>query len=51
MIERCSERNIPMYRTDLQGAVHAVSDGQEWTVTTQWTRKAMRTSFFGDLQD
>jgi competence protein ComEC len=34
-IERCAERNIPMYRTDLQGAVHAVSDGREWTIVTE----------------
>jgi competence protein ComEC len=37
-IERCVERNIPMYRTDLQGAVHAVSDGQKWTITTEADR-------------
>ncbi len=24
-----------MYRTDLQGAVQAVSDGREWTITTE----------------
>jgi competence protein ComEC len=34
-IERCAERNIPMYRTDLQGAVHAVSDGRKWTVSSE----------------
>ena len=34
VIERCVERNIPVYRTDLRGAVHAVSDGVKWTVTT-----------------
>lgn len=33
-IQRCSDRNIPLYRTDLDGAVHAVSDGQGWTVGT-----------------
>ncbi len=37
-LERCAERNIPMYRTDLQGAVHAVSDGLKWTITTQSAR-------------
>ncbi len=34
-IRRCAERNIPMYRTDLQGAVHAVSDGQKWTINSE----------------
>jgi competence protein ComEC len=34
-VERCAERDIPMYRTDLQGAVHAISDGRKWTITTQ----------------
>ncbi|MFZ0931968.1 MAG: DNA internalization-related competence protein ComEC/Rec2 [Syntrophobacteraceae bacterium] len=34
-VQRCAERNIPMYRTDLQGAVHAVSDGRKWTITTE----------------
>ncbi len=30
VIERCTARNIPMYRTDINGAVHAVSDGRQW---------------------
>lgn len=38
VIRRCSERKIPMYRTDLQGAVHAVSDGKQWKVTTESDR-------------
>jgi competence protein ComEC len=33
-LERCAARKIPVYRTDLQGAVHAVSDGRKWTITT-----------------
>ena len=37
-IERCAARKIPVYRTDLQGAVHAVSDGLKWTITTQSDR-------------
>ena len=37
-VQRCAERNIPMYRTDLQGAVHAVSDGLRWTITTESDR-------------
>jgi competence protein ComEC len=37
-VQRCVERNIPMYRTDLQGAVHAVSDGQKWTITSEADR-------------
>jgi competence protein ComEC len=41
VIERCAERNIPMYRTDLQGAVHAVSDGQKWTIATEAGRNAI----------
>jgi competence protein ComEC len=39
-IERCAERNIPMYRTDLQGAVHAVSDGHTWAITAQVDRES-----------
>ena len=35
VMERCVERNIHMYRTDLHGAVSAVSDGRQWTMTTQ----------------
>ncbi|MGA3117224.1 MAG: hypothetical protein ABSF90_22625 [Syntrophobacteraceae bacterium] len=27
-----------MYRTDLQGAVHAVSDGRQWTITAESDR-------------
>ncbi len=38
VIERCAARNIPMYRTDLHGAVHAVSDGLKWTFTTESDR-------------
>ncbi|MGO9532923.1 MAG: DNA internalization-related competence protein ComEC/Rec2 [Syntrophobacteraceae bacterium] len=38
VIERCAERNIPMYRTDLQGTVHAVSDGLKWAITTETDR-------------
>ncbi len=34
-VERCCSRNIHMYRTDLDGAVHAVSDGRHWTITTE----------------
>ncbi|SPF39873.1 hypothetical protein SBDP1_270022 [Syntrophobacter sp. SbD1] len=35
MLERCAKRNIPIYRTDTEGAVHAVSDGLKWTITTE----------------
>jgi len=38
VIERCAARNIPMYRTDANGAVHAVSDGLKWTFTTESDR-------------
>jgi|GEM_PF-425371 len=38
VIERCAARKIPVYRTDLQGAVHAVSDGLKWTITTESDR-------------
>ncbi len=31
-LERYEERNIPVYRTDLQGAIRADSDGARWTV-------------------
>ncbi|MEM5785661.1 MAG: DNA internalization-related competence protein ComEC/Rec2, partial [Syntrophobacteraceae bacterium] len=35
VLGRCAERNIPVHRTDLDGAVHAVSDGREWSITVQ----------------
>jgi competence protein ComEC len=35
VLERCAGRNIAVWRTDLQGAVHAVSDGQGWTITSE----------------
>ncbi|MGA2939137.1 MAG: DNA internalization-related competence protein ComEC/Rec2 [Syntrophobacteraceae bacterium] len=35
VIGRCAARNIPMYRTDANGAVHAVSDGQKWTISSE----------------
>ncbi|MGD0401350.1 MAG: DNA internalization-related competence protein ComEC/Rec2 [Syntrophobacteraceae bacterium] len=38
VIERCAARNIPMYRTDANGAVHAASDGLKWTFTTESDR-------------
>jgi competence protein ComEC len=38
VIERCAARKIPVYRTDLQGAVHAVSDGRQWTITPEADR-------------
>ncbi len=34
-VERCLARNMRMYRTDLDGAVHAASDGRQWTITTE----------------
>ncbi len=35
VIKRCADRKIPMYRTDLHGAIHASSDGRQWTITTE----------------
>ena len=35
VLDECGGRAIPVYRTDLNGAVHAVSDGLEWTITTE----------------
>ena len=40
VIDRCKARRIPVYRTDLQGAVRAVSDGEQWTISTQKDGKA-----------
>lgn len=31
-LARCGERGIPVYRTDLQGAMELVSNGSEWTI-------------------
>jgi len=33
VLQRCAERNIPTFRTDLEGAVHAISDGHRWTIS------------------
>jgi len=46
VIERCAVRNIPMYRTDINGAVHAVSDGQKWTITSEADRDSYADLFF-----
>ncbi|MHC1724450.1 MAG: ComEC/Rec2 family competence protein [Syntrophobacteraceae bacterium] len=46
VIKRCSERNIPMYRTDLHGAVHAVSDGRQWVLTTEASHDGNASSLF-----
>ena len=35
VLKRCALRKIPVYRTDLNGAVHAVSDGQKWAVSSE----------------
>jgi competence protein ComEC len=35
VLERCAARNITTYRTDYNGAVHAVSDGRQWTITSE----------------
>ncbi|MDR3569234.1 MAG: DNA internalization-related competence protein ComEC/Rec2 [Syntrophobacteraceae bacterium] len=35
VLKRCAKRNIPIYRTDLQGDVRAVSDGSTWSLTTE----------------
>ena len=34
IIDECRRRGIAVYRTDLQGAIRAISDGKDWTVTT-----------------
>jgi beta-lactamase superfamily II metal-dependent hydrolase len=31
-LERCRSRKIPVYRTDLHGAVQAFSDGSQWDI-------------------
>lgn len=33
VLQECARRNIRIFRTDLQGAVQAGSDGTQWTVT------------------
>ncbi|MDR3556232.1 MAG: MBL fold metallo-hydrolase, partial [Syntrophobacteraceae bacterium] len=35
VLKRCAKRGIPVYRTDLSGDVHALSDGRQWTITTE----------------
>jgi competence protein ComEC len=32
VLERCRSRKIPVYRTDLHGAVQAFSDGSQWDI-------------------
>lgn len=34
VLKRCAQRKIPIYRTDLQGAIQAVSDGNQWKIYT-----------------
>ncbi|MGC8490425.1 MAG: ComEC/Rec2 family competence protein, partial [Syntrophobacteraceae bacterium] len=34
VLKRCAKRNIPTYRTDMNGAVPAVSNGRTWTVSS-----------------
>lgn len=38
VLEECRRRGIASHRTDLDGAVHAVSDGQKWTITSELNR-------------
>lgn len=40
VLKRCAKRNIPVYRTDLQGDVQAVSNGRAWTVSSEVLRAA-----------
>ncbi|MFZ2447286.1 MAG: DNA internalization-related competence protein ComEC/Rec2 [Syntrophobacteraceae bacterium] len=37
-LRRCGERNIGTFRTDLDGMVHAVSDGRQWTISAEERR-------------
>lgn len=32
VLDRCTRRGIPHFRTDLHGLIHAVSDGQQWNI-------------------
>jgi competence protein ComEC len=32
VLAECTRRNIPFYRTDLQGAIQATSDGLQWSI-------------------
>ena len=40
VLEELRRRNIAHCRTDLDGAVHAASDGRKWTITTETARTA-----------
>ena len=40
VLEELRRRNIAHCRTDLDGAVHAASDGRKWTITTETARAA-----------
>ena len=46
VIERCAARNIPMYRTDVNGAVHAVSDGHKWRIGSEQLAIENNSSWF-----
>ncbi len=37
-LRRYEERYVRTYRTDLDGAVHAISDGKQWTISTEEKR-------------
>jgi competence protein ComEC len=32
VLRRCGDRRIPVFRTDAQGAIEAVSNGAEWNI-------------------
>jgi competence protein ComEC len=42
VLARCDARGIRTYRTDTDGAVSAVSDGQDWKIFTQAARSGRR---------
>jgi competence protein ComEC len=46
VLSRCAERGIPIYRTDISGAVHSVSDGRKWTLDSQTEQDSLKNLSF-----
>jgi competence protein ComEC len=45
VLDRCRAKNIPIYRTDRDGEVQAVSDGLRWRITTHAAADDRKASF------
>ncbi len=46
VLKRCARRNIPAYRTDVNGDVRALSDGSNWKITSEAEGDSYENVFF-----